>query len=157
MNLQAITPRPLFSGIGRIHETVAPLSDPLVRIATGLFLVPHGAQKLFGWFGGYGPAATGQFFAEQLALEPGLAFAVLAGLIEVVGGVLLALGAFTRPVALAVTGLLLVAALHVHLPNGFFWTNGGAEYPLLWAIVAASFVLRGGGRYSFDGLLGRRF
>ena len=70
------------------------------------------------------------------------------------GGLLLALGLFTRLSAAAITVLLLVA-LTVHLPNGFFWNEGGIEYPLLWAILTASFVIRGGGAYSLDAAIGK--
>ena len=67
----------------------------------------------------------------------------------------LAVGLATRAVAALVTGVMAVAVLQVHLANGFFWTNGGFEYPLLWGVVALGFVLRGGGRLSLDGALGR--
>ena len=110
--------------------------------------MPHGAQKLFGLFGGYGVEAegTGQFFATKLGLPASLA--LVAGLIEFFGGLLLALGLFTRPAAALIAGMMAVAVVTVHLPAGFFWTNGGFEYPLFWGLVALSFVLRGGGRYS---------
>ncbi len=148
---------PLSSGTftGRPDGLVRSLSvfaDPLIRVTTGLFLVPHGAQKLFGWFGGYGLEATGQFFATQLGLPASLA--LLTGLIEFFGGILLAIGLATRPVALLASGLLAVAALKVHLGAGFFWTDGGFEYPVMWAILALTFAVRGGGRYSLDRRLG---
>jgi len=145
--------RPLVPALARLTDALAPLGEPLVRVAAGLFLVPHGAQKLFGWFGGYGIEATGQFFAAKLGLPA--SFALLAGLIEVVGGILLALGLLTRVSAALVAGLMAVAVVHVHLGAGFFWTGGGYEYPLLWGLVALSFVLRGGGRCSLDHLIGR--
>ncbi|MDX1802245.1 MAG: DoxX family protein [Marinobacter sp.] len=127
-----------------------------MRIATGLMLMPHGAQKLFGWFGGYGPAATGQFFAQNLGMEPGIVFAVLAGLVEFFGGLALVLGLLTRPAALAVT-VLLGVTLTVHWGNGYFWTNGGVEYPLLWAFMAISILLQGGGAFSVDRRIGLTF
>jgi putative oxidoreductase len=110
-------------------------------------------KKLFGWFGGYGVEATGQFFATKLGLPPSLA--LLAGLIEFFGGLLLAIGLATRVVAALVFGLMAVAVVQVHLPLGFFWTEGGYEYPLFWGIVALSYVVRGGGGYSMDALIGR--
>jgi putative oxidoreductase len=125
----------------------------VVRVATGLLLVPHGSQKLFGWFGGYGIAGTEQFFESKLGLPPSVA--VLAGLIEFGGGLLLAIGLVTRVAAGLVLGLMTVAVILVHMPNGFFWTDGGYEYPLLWGILALSFVIRGGGRFSLDALIGR--
>jgi putative oxidoreductase len=151
MSVTTIAPaNPLVSAYEAVTNAVSPLADPLVRIAAGLLLVPHGAQKLFGWFGGYGLEATGQFFATKLGLPASLA--LVAGVIEFFGGLLLAMGLFTRAVAALAFGLMLVAIVQVHLPNGFFWTDGGYEYPLMWGIVALSYVIRGGGRYSVDAL-----
>ena len=62
--------RPLIPVLRPLTEALSPLAEPMVRVAAGLFLVPHGAQKLFGWFGGYGLEATGQFFAAKLGLPP---------------------------------------------------------------------------------------
>ena len=147
--------RPLVPVFGTISGALSPFAEPMVRAAAGLFLVPHGAQKLFGWFGGYGLEGTGQFFASQLGLPASLA--LIAGTIEFFGGLLLAFGLLTRPVATLVFGLMAVAAARVHLRAGFFWTDGGYEYPVFWAIVALSFAIRGGGRYSLDALIGREF
>jgi putative oxidoreductase len=141
------------SNVAASFERLSFLSYPLVRITAGLLLMPHGAQKLFGWFGGYGLTATGEFFGTQLGLQPGLLFALLAGLVEFFGGLALVLGLLTRPAALAVAVLMGVAMLGVHLPNGFFWTSDGYEYPLMWGLIALALLLGGGGRYSLD----RRF
>lgn len=149
------SPKPILPFIAPLSNALKPVAEPLVRVATGLLLVPHGAQKLFGWFGGYGVAATGQFFASKLGLPASLA--LTAGLIEFFGGLMLAAGLLTRPIAALVTGMMAVAILQVHLAAGFFWTSGGFEYPLLWGILALSFVVRGGGRYSLDSLIGREF
>ncbi len=139
----------------RALNRLAPLADPLVRIVTGVLLMPHGAQKLFGWFGGYGLTATGQYFDSTLRMQPGIVFATTAGIVEFFGGLLLVLGLFTRPVALIVVGFLAVA-LTVHIPNGFFWPEGGLEYPLMWALMALSVFFRGGDRYSLDVRFRRR-
>ncbi len=136
-------------------DRLAVFGWPLVRIITGLLLIPHGAQKLFGWFGGHGLVATGQFFESGLGMSPGVLWAGLAGAVEVVGGLALVLGLLTRPAALAVTVLMMVA-LTVHIPQGFFWTEGGIEFPLMWAVLAFALFLRGGGAYSLDGKLGLR-
>ena len=145
--------KPLVSGVDALERALSPFAEPMVRVAAGLMLMPHGAQKLFGWFGGYGVDATGQFFAAKLGLPASLA--LVAGLIEFFGGAALALGLATRVVAALAFGLMAVAVIFVHWPIGFFWTNGGFEYPLLWGLVALAFVFRGGGRYSLDALIGR--
>jgi putative oxidoreductase len=144
---------PAIPALAPITKALSPLAEPLVRVTAGLLLVRHGAQKLFGWFGGYGIEATGQFFSSKLGLPASLA--LVAGVVEFVGGLLLAFGLATRVVAALVVGLMAVAVVHVHLGNGFFWTDDGFEYPLFWGIVALAFVLRGGGRYSLDALIGK--
>jgi putative oxidoreductase len=143
--------KPLVPAFGTIQNAVSPFVEPALRVTAGLLLVPHGAQKLFGWFGGYGLEATGQFF-ESIGYPAWVALAV--GLTEFVGGLLLALGLGTRIAAGFITGFLAVAVLQ-HYPSGFFWNEGGFEYPLLWGIVALAFVIRGGGRYSVDAAIGR--
>jgi len=152
---QATTAAPIIPFIGDITRQLAPLGEPLTRVVAGLFLMPHGAQKLFGLFGGYGLDATGQFFASKLGLPPVLA--TVTGLIEFFGGLCLALGLLTRPAAALVVGMMVVAVVHVHLPNGYFWTDLGYEYPLMWGLIALSFVIRGGGRHSLDAAIGREF
>ncbi|MCO6440614.1 MAG: DoxX family protein [Nitrococcus mobilis] len=138
-----------------IFQRLTPLAYPLVRVTAGLMLMPHGAQKLFGWFGGYGLTATGEHFAANLGLEPGLLFALLAGLIEFFGGLALVLGLLTRPAALIVA-VFMAVIVSIHLPNGFFWPNGGFEYPLMWGLIALAIFFRGGDRYSLDARLGLR-
>jgi putative oxidoreductase len=137
-----------------IYASTSAISETLLRVAAGLFLMPHGAQKLFGLFGGYGLSATADFFQTQLGFSNGYLAALGAGSVEVFGGLLLALGLFTRFAAAAIAVMLLVAST-VHLGNGFFWSAGGWEYPVLWAIVALTFVARGGGAWSLDRLIGR--
>jgi putative oxidoreductase len=136
-----------------VTDKLAPLAWPMVRIVTGLLLIPHGAQKLFGWFGGYGLQATGQFFESSLGMSPGVLMAGLAGAVEFFGGIALVLGLLTRPAALAIA-VLMAVALTVHIPNGFFWNNGGYEYPLMWGVLALAIALRGGGEFSLDRKLG---
>jgi putative oxidoreductase len=151
-SIPASAAKPLVPALRPLRDRLTPFADPLVRLTTGLFLMPHGAQKLFGLFGGYGLEATGQFFATKLGLPASLA--LVTGLIEFVGGLLLAVGLATRGAAGLVVGLMAVAVVQVHLGNGFFWTSGGFEYPLLWGILALSYVVRGGGPYSLDAAIG---
>lgn len=143
--------KPLVPAFVPIQQALSPLVELALRVAAGLLLVPHGAQKLFGAFGGHGLEAAGQFFVS-IGFPASAALAV--ALTEFIGGLLLAAGAFTRIVAGFVSGFLLVA-VWFHSANGFFWTDKGFEYPLLWSVVAAYFVVRGGGRYSVDHLIGK--
>jgi putative oxidoreductase len=138
-----------------VYDTAGDYTDTVIRVTTGLFLVPHGAQKLFGWFGGYGLEATGQYF-ESIGLSNGYLVALSAGSVEFFGGLALALGLLTRISAVAAF-VLLAVAITIHLPNGFMWTDGGLEYPLMWAIFALYFVVKGGGNYSLDRLIGKEF
>ena len=99
---------PVLPALGSVWRMLAPAAPVIVRVATGLLLVPHGAQKLFGWFGGYGLTGTGEYFTS-IGFEPGLFFAALVGTLEFFGGLLLAVGLLTRPVAATVLGFMLVA------------------------------------------------
>ena len=137
-----------------VYDSLSGLSEALLRVTAGAFLIPHGAQKLFGAFGGYGLEATGQFFQTQLGFANGYLAALGAGSVEVFGGLLLALGLFTRFAAGAVVVFLSVA-MTFHFSNGFIWTDSGWEYPVFWTIIVLMFVVRGGGQYSLDRLIGR--
>lgn len=140
-----------------LYDRLSRLSYPMIRFFAGLTLMPHGAQKLFGWFGGYGLEGTGGFFSQSLGLEPGVFWAALVGTTEFFGGLFVAIGFLTRPAALGVTVIMAVAIFAVHLDNGFFWLSGGYEYPLLWGLVALAIAFRGGGEMSLDRALGREF
>lgn len=143
----------LMPALGGIYSSLGWLAEPLLRVFVGLLLLPHGAQKLFGMFGGGGIAGTAQFL-ESVGYTPGVFWALVIGVVEFVGGLALIVGLFTRPVALAVA-IFMGAAVLFHLGNGFFWTDAGYEYPLLWGIAALFFAIRGGGRYSLDATLGK--
>jgi len=125
----------------------------ILRLAVGLTLAAHGAQKVFGWFGGYGLAGTGQFF-EQLGFRPGRVQAALAGTAELVGGLFLAAGFLTPAAAAAVVAVMLVAAVSVHIEKGFFAHNGGYEYTLVLAGAAVALAFTGPGAFSLDQALG---
>ncbi|MGG4207637.1 DoxX family protein [Paenibacillus jamilae] len=124
----------------------------LIRLVVGLLLVGHGAQKLFGWFGGYGPKGTGGWM-ESIGIKPGVFMAVSAGLMELLGGALFALGLFTPLAALLITVTMLGAIFKVHGPNGIWATANGYEYPLVLIAVAIGIALTGAGSYSIDALL----
>ena len=156
MTNETSTPRRIIPALSPLYDALSPASVPMIRVFAGLMLMPHGAQKLFGWFGGGGLEGTAQYFAGLLG-EPGMFFAVLAGATEFFGGLLLAVGLLTRIAAAGTVILMLVAIFTVHLGNGYFNFNGGYEYPLLWGIVALAFLIRGGGAWSLDRRIGWEF
>jgi len=125
----------------------------LVRLVIGLAFAAHGAQKLFGWFGGYGLAGTAGFF-ESIGFRPGRFFALAAGFAELVGGLLIAVGLGGPIGPMFVIAAMLVAIVAVHLRNGFFVQNNGIEVPLLYLVVAVSYAFAGLGALSLDGALG---
>jgi putative oxidoreductase len=134
---------------------VASLSGGLLiaRMVLGLGLAAHGAQKLFGWFGGYGLAGTGGFF-DSMGFRPGRLFAGAASLAELIGGLLLAIGLLGPIGPALVISPMLVAMLTVHRNNGFFATGDGIELPLLYATGALTLAFTGFGAFSLDALLG---
>lgn len=125
----------------------------LLRLVVGLTFAAHGTQKLFGWFGGGGLDGTARGM-EHLGFAQGRRSALLAGLAETGGGLLLALGAATPAAAAVLIATMLVATFAVHIEHGFFTTQGGYELPLALATVALSLVFTGPGRWSVDSLLG---
>jgi putative oxidoreductase len=151
-------PRPArlyIPALARLYESAWQPAEVVLRLATGLLLVPHGAQKLFGMFGGGGLSGTAQFF-ERTGYTPGIFWATFLGGLEFFGGLLLALGLFTRPVAF----LLFVQFLFIinfHLPKGLSATQGGAEHVILWAAALLFFVIRGGNAWSVDARLPKQF
>src|SRR5262249_21298580 len=128
----------------------------IVRVFFGLAIAAHGAQKLFGWFGGYGIKRKGGFF-ETIGFRPGAGFAAAAGSSEMGGGLLLTLGLLIPFGAAAVFSAMLVAMVSVHLRNGFFAAGNGIEMPFLYAIAALGLAFTGGGAISLDTLLGLSF
>jgi putative oxidoreductase len=125
----------------------------LLRLVIGLLMAGHGAQKLFGWFGGHGVPGTAGFL-ESLGWRPGRLYALLLGAAELFGGLALALG-FATPLAAAVLMAVLAnAALVVHGRHGLWNTAGGYEYPLVLIGSALALAFTGPGRFSLDHLAG---
>ena len=124
----------------------------LLRVVIGGTMFSHGAQKLFGWFGGPGLRGTAGFF-ESLGWRMPLALAFLAGLAET-SGLAFALGLLTPLAALGIAVVMVNAILVVHWRNGFFNGNGGIEFPLALATVAVAVAATGPGRFSIDRLIG---
>src|SRR5262245_21535262 len=125
-------------------------------MVVGLTLAAHGAQKLFGWFGGYGLDATARGF-EQLGFVPGRRHALTAGVAEAGAGLLLALGLLTPAAGAVVFAIMIVAAVSAHARAGFFVTSGGYEYNLVLAAAAVSLAFMGPGAWSIDALFGFQF
>jgi putative oxidoreductase len=122
----------------------------LLRVVVGLAFVGHGTQKLFGWFGGYGPKGTGGFFTSQ-GYRAGVVMAVAAGLSEAGGGALLALG-FATPLAGALIAIVMINAIgSVTLKKGFML---GSELELVYLTIAVSLAATGPGRFSIDRAIG---
>jgi putative oxidoreductase len=125
----------------------------LARLVLGGLMLGHGAQKLLGWFGGHGLAATGGFF-ESLGFRPGRFFAATAAATEMCSGLLLALGFLTPLGAAMMLSVMIVAAGSVHWKNGLFAASNGIEVPLLYGVGALALGLTGPGVYSLDAALG---
>jgi len=120
-----------------------------LRLVVGGYFFGHGAQKLFGWFGGYGPEGTGQFF-ESIGLRPGKRHAIAAGAAEAGGGALLVAGAATPLAASVLTATMLTAIQRVHLKNGPWVTNQGYEYNLVLIAAVLALAETGPGSPSVD-------
>jgi putative oxidoreductase len=140
-------PRLLVPALGTLYKSLAPFTEPAIRVVAGLSLVAHGYPKFLN------PGANAAFF-EQAGFEPGLFWAIVVGLTETVGGLCLAAGFLTRLVAVPILVFLLTAITY-HWQFGFYWNARGIEYPLFWSIVVLHFLVRGGGACSIDRRLGR--
>ena len=124
----------------------------IVRLVFGLMMAAHGAQKLFGWFGGHGLAATAGFF-DTVGFRPGRLMAFAAGFGEFASGLLVAIG-FLGPIGPALMVSVMIVASSMHWSKGLFVTSGGVEVPLLYAAVAAGLAFTGFGALSLDAALG---
>jgi putative oxidoreductase len=139
-------------------QTLAPFAFALLRVAVGLALVPHGLRNTFGFFPNTGiRAQTISALSDQLdagGYRPGKFWAPAISLTQLVGGPLLALGLFTRPVAAIVLVFLLVANVERWRVGKYFWNQLGLEYTLMWTIATFYVFVQGGGLYSLDHVLG---
>jgi putative oxidoreductase len=133
----------------RVTHTQAGFGLTVLRIVAGLTFAAHGAQKLFGWFGGYGLEGVGQWM-ESIGLAPGYLMALMAGSAEFFGGLALILGLLVRPAAAMLAVTMLVAIVTVHLANGFFMSNNGYEFALALLAISLALVIEGAGKLSLD-------
>ena len=120
----------------------------LIRLVIGLIFMGHGSQKLFGWFGGYGPKGTGGWM-ESIGLKPGVLMAVFAGLAEFIGGLLFAAGFLTPVGAALIVITMLMAIITVHAKSGF-WSPNGFEYQLVLIATAIGVAIIGPGVYALS-------
>lgn len=120
----------------------------VLRIGAGLLFMQHGAQKLFGWFGGFGgtPGNTAELFSQM----------GLAGVLEFFGGLLIVIGFLTRPTALVLALQMVIAYVIAHLPNGAWPIQNGGELALLYALIFAYLAAAGAGPASADSAIGSR-
>ena len=129
-------------------DRLQPFTLALLRIAAGLLYMQHGAQKLFGMFGGFGPEGT---------TVPLFSLMGLAGVLEVFGGFAIVVGLLTRPVAFILAGEMFMAYFVLqHLPHGLFPIENGGEPAFLYMVIFLFFVTTGAGAFSLDALLSRR-
>ncbi len=141
-------------------QTENELSALILRLTLGVVMFPHGAQKMLGWFGGYGFHGTMGFFTEQLGIPYILALLVIFA--EFFGSIGLIVGFLTRIAALGIGSVMVGAIFMVHLPYGFFmnWSGTqqgeGFEFHLLAIGIAVALILRGAGRWSLDRMLAQR-
>jgi putative oxidoreductase len=146
--------------IRKLFATDTGFSGTILRIVLGAVMFPHGAQKLLGWFGGGGFSATMKGFESNLHIPT--VFALLAILAESVGAVALMAGFFTRIAALAISVNMLVAVWLVHWKVGFFmnWMGTGKgegfEYHILAVAIGIALMIKGGGRWSVDGIIAKK-
>ncbi|NDW19998.1 DoxX family protein [Alteromonas hispanica] len=138
--------------LNKIFITNDSIAGAILRLPVGIILAAHGAQKLFGMFGGYGLEGTAQWM-ESIGLAPGFVMALLAGSAEFFGGIALILGFLTRPAAAVSAFTMLVAIFSVHASNGLFMSNNGYEFALSLFAITAALAVQGGGKYSVDKLI----
>jgi putative oxidoreductase len=141
-----------------LFRTTDDISLLILRLTLGGVMLPHGAQKLLGWFGGFGYSGTIGFFTEKMGLPWIVAFLIVIG--ESFGSVGLIVGFLTRVAAFGILLIMIGAIVLVHWPNGFFmnWfgkqAGEGFEYHLLAIAMSLVLLLYGGGRWSVDGEIG---
>ncbi|KEA62190.1 Membrane protein, distant similarity to thiosulfate:quinone oxidoreductase DoxD [Marinobacterium lacunae] len=133
----------------KLLETRSGLSALALRIPAGIIFAAHGAQKLFGAFGGYGLEGTGQWMAS-IGLEPGYLMALAAGSAEFFGGIALLVGLLVRPAAAVLAVTMAVAILSVHVGNGLFMANNGYEFGLALLAISVALAIQGAGSLSID-------
>ncbi|KAB0285426.1 DoxX family protein [Vibrio fortis] len=141
--------------IQKLAQSNAGFGALALRVPVGIIFMAHGAQKLFGWFGGYGLEGTGQWMAS-IGLGPGVLMAFLAGSAEFFGGLFILLGLLTRPAAASLAVTMLVAIFAVHFENGLFMSNNGYEFGLALLAASVSLAFSGAGKAAIDETIAKK-
>ena len=141
--------------INRVVSSDAGWAPLALRIPVGVIFAAHGAQKLFGLFGGYGLEGTGQWI-DSIGIHPGYLMALLAGSAEFFGGLALLIGLLVRPAAAALAVTMIAAIFSVHIDKGLFMANNGYEFALALLAVTVALLVSGAGRLSVDARLTAR-
>ncbi len=147
----------IFPGLGGIYDGLRPYGYTILRVMIGLLFVPHGMQKLFGMFGGRAIEDYAKGFGRMGEFWATSGWVYYIGTLEFVGGIMLAVGLFTRLVALQFVGFMFMAAFVANWPRGWWWTKAGVEAPLSWGIVCLVILIYGAGKYSLDRKIGKEF
>lgn len=152
----------VYPQLGALYDTLAPVAKALLRVVVGLALVPHGLRNTFNFFPTTGqPLRSVKALADYMDAQgyrPGMFWAPAISATQLICGPLLALGLFTRIVAVPIVLFLLVSNIERWRVGKYFWNQLGLEYTLMWTVAAFYFLVHGGGAYSLDALLlGREF
>jgi putative oxidoreductase len=144
-------PRLIIPALGPIYDAAAPYRFPLLRVVAGLMLLTHGWPKVM-----MGAQAVAANVLARRGIEPALFFAYVIMFLETIGGIMIAIGLLTRPIALLLV-IEFIVIVKFHAANGWSAGAGGAEFPFLWLVCFVVILLRGGGPLSVDRWLGREF
>ena len=142
--------RLLYPGLAGFYESVLPIAETLLRVVVGVMFLMHVSGKLSA-----GPGAVAANMLAKNGFEPAILWAYVIIFLELVGGICLIIGLFTRFFAAALAIEMLIALLLVHLPKGYAASGGGYEYVLLIGAACFLIAIRGGGPYSVDRMIGR--
>ncbi len=142
-------PKPVIPALGKYYAFASDLAYLIVRVTAGVMLIPHGWTKVMA-----GATAVAANALSRRGIEPALPLAYLIIFLETIGGILIAIGLFTRPIAALLVIEFLVIIFKAHLPNGYSVSASGIEFPLMWGLILLAILLRGGGPWSVDRKLG---
>jgi putative oxidoreductase len=151
----------IFPQLAPLYATLAPITETLLRVVVGLWMVPHGLRMSFGFFPTTGlPQHSVNMLAVDLdkwGYRPGWLWAPLISATELIAGPMLALGLFTRIACVPLVLFLIVTNFERYRVGRYFWNKLGLEYTMMWLVATVYFLIHGGGPYSLDRLIGWQF